>query len=215
MSFASDEQDDKLIRVHLTDAVEKFMAVPERLEEELAPAIKKMSRLAKSPIAIKIKTGGLNKVPSKTLREEVDAFLRYLDEFPPRYLIRIDSVIDILREEELTKEELGDYYVNAITRVRQHLLQEVRDKYAVAIRVILEYQKTNEQGDRPNDYREEWVAPRARHTGSMSLSLLPGPVLDRLSIGKDRATLEELSLEEIQTVAHTLALSISLGDKNN
>ena len=216
MSFSSDEQDDKLIRVQMTRAIEKFMLVPERLEEELAPIIKKMLRLSQSPVVIKIKTGGMSRLSLTDLRLEIKAFLRYMEEIPRKHLIRVDSDLDMLNDLELSKEEVAQYYVSAINRVKKQLIQEVKDKYSAAIRVILEYSGNSRKGESPGDYQEDWTAPRARHTGPIPLSLLPTPLLEQLPFGKSRETLDELSLEEIQTVAHSLAVCVSQGgDKNS
>lgn len=186
------------------------MAVPEKLEEKLGPIVEKLERLCDSYVIKTVQETERDYTEPLRVREEVGYFLAFVDTLDKKYVIALDSEIDMLRNGDLEDFDRGRLYADVVLKLRLLLMREIHRKYAAAIRAILEYQQNNADAS-TGAIQQEWLAPRHKVTGTIQLSALPESLLEDLSLEKSTGTLDELSLSKIQDVAHRLAVVVSVG----
>lgn len=210
--MCDNDKRQKIIRLKLSQAIEKFISEPENLMEELRPIIEKLDRFHSAWIFKMFLRGEPDLVKEPYIRKEVADFLEFTKRVPGKYLLGMDSQFDLLREGSMNKEDLIRFYVDTVQTLKMVLVQEIGRKYKDAIRAILEYKKTENLDFEDEEVRKEWLKPREKFTGALSISELPEFVLKRFSLEEYSGTLDELSLEKIRDVACGLAAELSLNE---
>lgn len=210
--MSDDDKRQMIVRIQLSQAIERYISVPENLKERLAPMIEKLDRFHSSWMFKLILRGELESIKEAYIRKEVADFLQFADIIPAEYKKGLDSQLDLLQEGNLRKNDLVRMYSNVVLTLKMYLIREIHRKYEKAIKAILVHRETEKLDLSDEEVKSQWLAPRQRDMETLRVSDLPEVLLKKFSLEDYSGTLDELSLEKIREVACSLASEFSLGE---